>query len=265
MAQPYGKTQIEIGYVISQTFATIGANFPVFLMLSVLFAGLPAVVVGYITQTFVWSAMMSSSDPTSYLGIAYVVQIGSWLVLMIPTYVLIGALTHGSVVHLSGGKASLADCLGTGFGRSLPLVALGLLSALGIGFFFLLLIVPGIMAAVRWAVAAPALVVERTGIIESFKRSGELTRGSRWGIFGLFVVWAIASYVFELCISAAVSFGFASMNSFDMSAIWIFTVITGISSAVTNMIAAAGSAALYTELREIKDGATSTELAKVFD
>lgn len=264
MAQPYGKTQIEIGYVISRTFATIGANFPVFLVLSVLFAGIPAVVVGYITQTVLWSAM-SSSDPTSYLGTIYLVQIGSWLLLMIPTYMLIGALTHGSVVYLSGGKASLGSCLGTGFGRSLPLLALGLLSALGIGFFTLLLIVPGVMAMVRWAVAAPALVVERTGIIDSFKRSGELTRGSRWGIFGLLVVWVIASYIFELCISAAVSFGFASISPMDTTSIWIFAAITGANSAVTNMIAAAGSAALYTELREIKDGATSTELAKVFE
>lgn len=264
MAQPYGKTQIEIGYVISRTFATIGANFPVFLVLSVLFAGIPAVVVGYITQTILWPAVMSG-DESTYIGTMYLVQIGSWLLLVIPTYVLIGALTHGSVIYLSGGKASLGNCLGTGFGRSLPLLALGLLSSLGVAFFLLLLIVPGIMAIVRWSVAAPALVVERIGIIESFKRSGELTRGSRWGIFGLIVVWAIASYIFELCITAAVSFGFTSMTLFDNAAIWIFAIITGVNSAVTNMIAAAGSAALYTELREIKDGATSTELAKVFD
>ena len=55
------------------------------------------------------------------------------------------------------------------------------------------------------------------------------------------------------------------MSMFDTSAIWLYFGVTGLSSAINSMIGAAGSAALYTELREIKDGATSTELAKVFE
>jgi uncharacterized membrane protein len=183
----------------------------------------------------------------------------------LPTYVLIGALTHGSVVYLNGGRASLASCLGTGFSRSLPLLALGLLSTLGMTFFLLLLIIPGIMAAVRWSVAAPALVVERTGVFGAFSRSGDLTRGNRWRIFWLFVIWAIVGYIFQLCIAALFGFSFGALNVLGGSAIWVYFGITGVSSAVTNMVAAAGSAALYSELREIKDGATSAELAKVFD
>ena len=159
MAQPYGKTQIEIGYVISRTFATVGANLPVFLLLSVLFAAIPAILVGYLTQVVLLPAMLASSDTSSYLGTVYLLQIGGGLLMWLPTYVLIGALTHGSVVYLSGGKASFSSCLGTGFSRSLPLLALGLLSALGMTFFFLLLIVPGIMAAVRWAVAQTGRLV----------------------------------------------------------------------------------------------------------
>lgn len=265
MAQPYGKTQIEIGYVISQTFASVAANFPVFLLLSLLFAAIPAILVGYLTQVVLLPILLASPDPGSYLGTVYLLQIGAGLLMMLPAYVLIGALTHGSVVYLSGSRASLASCLGTGFSRSLPLVALGLLSALGMGFFFLLLIIPGFMAAVRWSVAAPALVVERTGIFESFKRSGDLTRGSRWRIFWLLVIWMIASYVFQLCIGALFSFAFTSMSMFDTAAIWLYFGVTGLSSAINSMIGAAGSAALYSELREIKDGATSTELAKVFE
>ena len=264
MSQPYGKTQIEIGRVISRTFATIGANFPTFILLSIIFGGIPAVIVGYVTQTMMLPALLASGDSTSYFSTIYLIQFGSTLVLWLPMYVLIGALTHGAVVYLSGDRASLASCLGTGFGRALPLLALGFLSAIGMAFFFLLLIVPGIMAAVRWSVAAPALVVERVGVMEAFGRSGDLTRGSRWSIFGLFVIWIIVAYIFQLCLSALFGFSLTS-NLFDGSAIWAYFAITGVNAAVANMVAAAGSAALYTELREIKDGATSAELAKVFD
>lgn len=266
MNQPYGNTQLEIGHVIARTFSAIGANFPTFLLLAVLFAGLPAVLVGYLTQIVVLPTLLASADYTSYAGTIYLVQIGGALLMWLPTYVLIGALTHGSVVYLSGDRASLASCLGTGFGRSLPLLALGLLSALGMFFFLLLLVVPGIMAAVRWSVAAPALVVERTGILESFTRSGDLTRGNRWRIFWLFVIWAIVGYIFQICVAALFAFSFGAMNMFGSAAgVWIYFGITGVSSAISNMLAAAGSASLYSELREIRDGATSEDLAKVFD
>ena len=136
MAQPYGKTQIEIGYVISRTFATVAANFPVFLLLSLLFAAVPAILVGYLTQVVLLPFMLASPDPSSYLGTVYLLQIGAGLLMMLPTYVLIGALTHGSVVYLSGSKASLASCLGTGFSRSLPLR--GARAAVRAGYGFLL-------------------------------------------------------------------------------------------------------------------------------
>lgn len=265
MNQPVGNAQLEIGHVISRTFAAVAANFPTFLVLAILFSGVPAVLVGYLTQMILLPAVMSTGDVQSYLGSVYLVQIIGGLLMMLPAYVLVGALTHGAVVFLAGDRASLAACLATGFSRSLPLLALGLLTTLGMMFFLLLLIIPGIMAATRWSVAGPSLVVERTGIFGAFSRSADLTRGNRWRIFWLFVVWAVASYVFQLCIEAVFRFTFDASNMLGEYAVWVYFAIIGVSSAVTSMLAAAGSAALYSELREIKDGATSAELAKVFD
>ena len=257
--------QLDIGRVISRTFATLGANAGVFFLLALLFGGLPAVLVNFAVYQLVLPAVYSSVDNSTYTWMVAVISLGSTFVLLIPTYVLIGALTHGAIVYLNGGRASLADCLGTGVGRSLPLIALGFLSSIGLGFFFLLLIIPGIVVATRWAVAAPSLVTERTGIFESFGRSGELARDNRWRIFWLMVIWLVIGYLFQIGFTSVVSLLMSSAGSFGDATIWIYYVVIAVYSSVTNMIGATGSASLYCELRTIKEGATSDELAKVFE
>ena len=78
----------------------------------------------------------------------------------------------------------------------LPLIGAGLLAGLGIGFGFLLLVVPGLFLLTIWAVIAPAIVVEHRGVIEAFGRSRELVRGNGWQVFGvLFVVFVIVAVV----------------------------------------------------------------------
>ena len=58
-------------------------------------------------------------------------------------------------------------------------------------------LVPGLMMAVAWIVAAPALVVERTGVFGAFSRSAQLTRGRRWVLFALGVIFFIAVFIVQ--------------------------------------------------------------------
>lgn len=52
----------------------------------------------------------------------------------------------------------------------------------------ILLIIPGIVLALIWAVSAPAMVVENQGVFGSMGRSVELTRGNRWRVLGVAIV-----------------------------------------------------------------------------
>ncbi len=70
----------------------------------------------------------------------------------------------------------------------LPLIVAGLLAGIGIAVGFVLLIVPGLFLMTIWAVIAPAIVIERAPIMESFGRSRELVRGNGWPVFGSLVV-----------------------------------------------------------------------------
>lgn len=71
-----------------------------------------------------------------------------------------------------------------------------LLMSLVVGVGFLLLFVPGIILAVGLVLAVPAVVLEpSTSVTGALSRSWELTRGSRWRIFGLGVTLMVLLYV----------------------------------------------------------------------
>jgi len=71
---------------------------------------------------------------------------------------------------------------------ALPLTVVGLLSAIGLVVGFVLLVVPGVILMTIWAVVAPAVVIERAGVIGSFKRSAALVRGNGVPVFAVVLV-----------------------------------------------------------------------------
>ena len=79
--------------------------------------------------------------------------------------------------------------------KLLPLLGLtivvGILVSIGLVFF----IIPGIILGLVWFVAVPVLIIEDKGVFDSMSRSGELTKGNRWRIFGLGLVVYIGVFV----------------------------------------------------------------------
>ncbi len=121
----------------------------------------------------------------------------AWIIATLVGAFVQAFLTRAVVANVEGERADFGDCIATGFRFSLPVLAIGLLAKIGMGIGLVLLIIPGIMAAVIWSVAIPAAVVERTGVIGSFGRSRDLTRGSRWKVLGLILVALVAYSLFS--------------------------------------------------------------------
>ena len=67
------------------------------------------------------------------------------------------------------------------------LIAVGFLAVIGLVIGFILLIIPGLILLTIWAVIAPVVVIERSGVFEAFGRSRELVRGNGWQVFGVLV------------------------------------------------------------------------------
>jgi uncharacterized membrane protein len=101
----------------------------------------------------------------------------------------------------TGHTPSLNDAYRWSLGK-LPKLALAsviswMLTMLG----FLLLIIPGIILSLAFAVVYPVAVFEKGSAIDSLRRSLQLTRGRRWNIFGASFVIAILAGVIGLAIA----------------------------------------------------------------
>ena len=260
---PMTTENFDIGRVISRTFGVIKGNFPVFFGLSVLLSGVPAAVIGLVTASLVGSDVMVGGQPAmDQLGVVIGMGVIGGLVAIAFAAVLQGSLVHAAVTDLRGGTTTLGASLAVGLRFLLPLVAVSLLYALGLGIGLVLFVIPGIIVAVLWAVVAPAVVVDRAGVIGSFSRSAELTKGRRWSIFGLFVIYVIFAIVLGLVMELP---GQAVALSSQAGFFVYILVLSPLQSVVASMIGAAGVAALYVELRQLKEGVGVDAIASVFE
>lgn len=244
---------LDIGRVIQTTFAVIGRNFVPFLVLSLIFAGLPAFAVA-------WAQVQIQAGDGSSTMVGGFVAIAAGLLSLATTPLLQGVVVHLTAADLNGGRPSISDGLQTGVRNIFPLLGIGLLYALGLGAGALIFLVPGLIIATMWCLAAPVRVVERRGVFASLGRSRDLTKGSRWAIFGLLVLYVILSAVIQAVLGGLLG-GLAGMAQRGPATL----VVTPLISTLNGMVGAAGIAVLYAEIRRTRDGVGVSELAAVFD
>ncbi len=95
--------------------------------------------------------------------------------------------------HLRGLPVRPGEAFRKTLGRFLPLLVLGILYSLAVAIGAVLLIVPGLVLLVMWAVVVPACVAENLGPIASMSRSANLTKGHRWTVFWVIVPLLLVS------------------------------------------------------------------------
>jgi uncharacterized membrane protein len=258
--------RFEMGRVVKRTFSVIGHNIGTFALLS-LIPGIPLAAMNWGMAGLPSGAAAFGQITLNTIGL-FVLSI---LVYLVTTFVLQASVVHGTVADLNGKRASLADCLATGIRHFVPLFLIALLVGLGVMAGSLLFLVPGIMIAVAWSVAVPVRVVEHTGVTASLSRSGELTKGHRWAIFVLVVAFVILQMIVGGVIGAFIGVGFVAASADKASAAvavttsWPYIASSTIVTMITAVIASAGVASIYYELRSIKEGIGPEALASVFD
>jgi len=245
----------DLGHVVGRTFASIGQNWLVFLVLSLVLVGLPSLVSGY-GQT------LGGMTSPPYNGVGFV-MIGG-LFSIVGGIILQGTVVFATVSGFNGKPIDIVGAISVGLRFFFPLLGLGILMSLGMMLGFLLLFVPGLILMVMWVVSAPALVIEKRGVMASFQRSRDLTRGNRWMIFALLVIYSILSGILSWSLTGlGVAMGgtFATANT-----VWLVAmVLTPLVAVLSGVVSAAGVAAIYYELRRVKEGVSSDQVAAVFD
>ena len=164
------NTQVAVGPVISRALEIYGKRVGLLLGMAALVL-IPAGLIQYLLQ--------QAGGLGSAIGT--IVQFAA------------AALYAGAVVRVVQAEnqgsepGSIGEILGSVSDRIWPLIWVGIVAGIGTFFGFLLLIIPGIVLLVWWAVFQPVIVVEKISF-ESLGRSRALVKGHGWNVLGIGLV-----------------------------------------------------------------------------
>lgn len=137
------------------------------------------------------------------VGIQRLMGVGAGLVWTLATYALtlgVTAASQGATViavshvHL-GQPTTITESFAGIRGRIFYLALIMIGYGIGVGIGFVLLIVPGIILGLMWALTIPVAVLEDTGLRDSVNRSAELTKGARGRVFVIYILFAIMLWI----------------------------------------------------------------------
>jgi uncharacterized membrane protein len=241
----------DMGRVVSSAIAAATKHATVLFPVALGFAVLSNIIVTYGVSGIEPTQMMTSPI---YWATMLFATLGGFI---LQAYVI-----HIVVDGLRGNQPSIGSSLAAAMRSLIPLILTGLLVTLGAYVGMILLIVPGIILFVMWSVAVPVVVVERVGPLQAMGRSRFLTKGSRWAIFGL----SLAAIVVIMILSFAIyGFNVTAMAAAAQSPNIGRIIAASLLGCVTSVLMSAGIAAIYSELRMIKEGVSNDQLAAAFD
>lgn len=239
----------DLGGILDDAFAVYRANFRTLVLLSLLVVvpvyllvfgvGLGDLWSGYEVRT---GGEVRLADVTDQLA-------GLAAQLLVVTPLVTAMTVHVVRTAAEGRRASAGEALRAGFDVFPALLLAIVLVGLGVMGGLLLLIVPGIILAVRWVVVAQAVVVEgRTGT-DALNRSFELTRGHGW--FAFLVLFVLNLLVGVLSAVVLLPLDAAAESADSMA----FTMLGQmISSGLSLPLVAAGYTLLYFSLVVEEEG-----------
>jgi hypothetical protein len=241
----------DMGRVVKATFGAVQKHIVVFLIGAVVLTGVPQILASF---------GMGGGDPAAlFTSPIYLIGL---LLTIVGGYMFQAYVVHTVVQGHKGLETTVPQAFAVALAKAFPLFLLAILMGLGIGLGSVLLLVPGIILGVMWSVSVPVLVVEGGGPINALGRSRALTKGSRWPIFGLVIVAILISYALTLAIYG---FNFAAMAAASAAPGVPQMIATVIIGGLTAIVYGCGGAAIYSELRMIKEGVSNDQLASVFE
>ena len=246
--------EFRAGQALGKTFSIFGSNILSLLILGAIFKG-----------PFVIPGVQEWQLQNQFVGT---------VANLFTTLLLQATVVYIVFQQLRGDHAGIGKALGVGFSRIFPVLGTVLLFALCIfacvlpGFIMgfatrspilsaIAIIIPALLVFMMFYVAVPVAVVERPGVMNSLKRSQELTEGNRWGIFGIFLVTMCLGWVISYLLVRSLMNGGIGVSS--------YLVATGVVSIFFSLLYVVGAAVIYHDLRLEKDGVSVDELASVFE
>jgi len=220
--------ELDFGDVFSKTFDLYRRDFMKYLVLFAIVGAITGVLTTLVQRAFILPVTPINPTPQDTLN-----YLAVFLGVLIPLVFFIGLIgvvfssvaTGGAIKMAAGeiekGQADLGASVRFVISKLVSVWVLSILVGIIVGAGLLALIVPGIILAIMFSLALPALLIEGTGISESLGRSRKLV-AHRWlKSFALFLVFGIIILIASTIVSAVSGyFG------------WAHTIVDGILSAI---------------------------------
>jgi hypothetical protein len=160
-----------------------------------------------LTIAFVVYAAVALIGLILNLALGLVGQVIGSVVAIVGLFLLQGALVT-AVADIRDGRADLS--IEETFRKAQPflgrIAGASILAGIGISLGFIALVIPGLVLITIWLFIVPVIVLENSGIGDSFGRSRELVRGYGMNVFGVIVLTILLILAFGLVLGAILLF-----------------------------------------------------------
>lgn len=236
-----GAGDVDIGQIFSRSFDILFRNLVKFLALNAIIF-LPLLAYQLVFQRTLGGGQLSTS-------------IGGILGFIL-AFVAQAAALYGAFQQMRQQPFEIGESLQKGLRRTGPVIGTAICAGLGTMLGLFLLVVPGLILLTMWYVALPACVLENVGPFEALSRSGFLTKGSRWKVFGIALVIGILAMIATLVLTAVLGFAIG----------WIGVIVASyISNVLVYSFGSVVAAVLYHDLRVAKEGIDVERIVAVFE
>jgi hypothetical protein len=259
MADPAANptSQFSIGKVLKQTFSAFLRRITHFLPLGLL-CYLPVAFISYAQNASMLDAQ-ATGDLAQALNFNPFWIALNFLLPMVCAGVFAAIATYEVVMDETGVRPSLGEAIAAAAPRILPVILASILFTLIVYAGMILLLLPGLFLLAMLWVSVPAVVMEGLGPIAALKRSANLTKGYRWRVFGLIVLFIILVFILQWALSLALILGTAEITN-----VFVLTGFGYLGITIFGVLSALAIAYTYVALKITKEGASVEQLATVF-
>ena len=260
------KPNFDMGRVMNRSFSGVFKNIKPIMLIIVL-----SLVVSSILSAPIY--FLDSTDPNVLLQSPIywtVTAISSVFGFLFFMFICIFT-DHFAFAHFTNRPAEFRYVTLRSLKLTIPVLFIVFLYFISSYLGMIFLIVPGVIISVGWAIIGPSYLHEETSLFGSFGRSWQLTRGYKWWVWlATIVMGLIMAVIFGVAMVLLSLTAYSGVTGTDISS--AFTVVAFLMGLVFSLfmylavaLYASFTTALYTELRELKEGPLAEEMSAVFD
>lgn len=247
-----GKSGYTALGTVGRSLDVWGRNVGPALILGALFFSPVIIYSVWLSAEVADAGVMTSGDVTAWLLATCALAYGADQLLAAP-------IVYSVVQELNGTHAGVGSSVAQGLRRFFPVLLTVVLIYVCVLMATYPFVVPGLVIATGMYVAVPSAVCERRGALKAVTRSLTLTEGYRMRVLGLLSLFWAARVAAKLVLLTIIE-PTDHPGSVDV----LLYVGLGIDF-LFGTVGAVMQAVTYGRLRELRDGTTTAELAKVFE